>query len=153
MTAAPRRRSNCPLSRAAPGLFTNNFSGSGQVAALNQNFTYNGSSGAGFQAAPRGSVISLFGTGGGQTNPPSTTGSVTPIPANASQLLSIANVTASVGGIPAAVDFAGDAPGLITGVMQINVTIPSGVAPGNAVPVTIAVNGIFSPLGTTIAVQ
>jgi uncharacterized protein (TIGR03437 family) len=144
-----------PLSVAssAPGLFTNNFSGSGQVAALNQNFTYNGASGSGVQPAPRGTVIALYGTGGGQTNPPSVTGSVTPIPANASQLLTIPNVTATVGGLPATVNFAGAAPGLVTGVFQVNVTIPPAVAPGSAVPVTISIGSTSSPLGTTIAVQ
>jgi uncharacterized protein (TIGR03437 family) len=141
------------VASAAPGLFTNNFSGSGQVAALNQNFTYNGASGSGVQPAPRGSVISLYGTGGGQTNPPSVTGSVTPIPANASQLLTIPNVTATVGGLPATVNFAGEAPGLVTGVFQVNVVIPSGVTPGSAVPVTVSIGNFSTPLGTTIAVQ
>jgi uncharacterized protein (TIGR03437 family) len=141
------------VASAAPGLFTDNFTGSGQVAAINQDSSINGSSGSGVEAAPRGSVISLYGTGGGQTNPPSDTGSVTPIPQNASQLLNISDVTATVGGVPATVTFSGAAPGLITGVMQVNVLIPESVTPGNAVPVTISVNGISSPLGTTIAVK
>lgn len=137
---------------AAPGLFTNNFSGGGQVAAVNQDRSYNGT-GSGFEAAPRGSVIALYGTGGGQTSPISVTGSVTPIPTSPSGLLNIPSVTATVGGLPATVEFAGEAPGLITGVFQINVLIPAGVAPGSAVPVTVSIDGIASPLGTTIAVQ
>ncbi len=140
------------VATAAPGLFTDSFSGSGQVAAINQNASYNGASGS-FQPAPRGSVIALYGTGGGQTNPPSVTGSVTPIPTDPSQLLTIPNVTATVGGVPATVNFAGAAPGEITGVMQINVVIPPNVTPGNAVPVTIAIGGTSTPIGTTIAVQ
>ncbi len=74
-----------PLSVAlvAPGLFTDNFSGTGQVAALNQNGSVNGT-GSGFAVATRGTVIQLFGTGGGQTSPISLTGSVTPIPTIAS---------------------------------------------------------------------
>ncbi len=98
-------------------------------------------------------VIELYGTGGGQTTPISVTGSVTPIPTSPSGLLVIPNVTASVGGIPATVEFAGEAPGDVTGVFQINVLIPQGVTPGNAVPVTVTVNGVTSPAGTTIAVQ
>ncbi len=140
------------VAAASPGLFTNNFTGSGQVAALNQDTSVNGS-GAGFAAVPRGQVIVLYGTGGGQTNPVSFTGTVTPIPTSASQLLNIPNVTATVGGLPATVEFAGAAPGLISGVMQVNVLVPPGVTPGSAVPVTIAVGGIPSPGGTTIAVQ
>lgn len=138
---------------AAPGLFTDNFTGAGQVAAVNQDGSFNGSSGSGVEAAPRGTVISLYGTGGGQTSPPSVTGSVTPIPQNASQLLNIAGVTATIGGVSAPVTFAGAAPGLVTGVIQVNIMIPSGVTPGGAVPVTISVGGIASPAGTTIAVQ
>jgi uncharacterized protein (TIGR03437 family) len=68
-------------------------------------------------------------------------------------LLNIPNVTATVGGIPATVQFAGAAPGLVTGVFQINVLIPANVTPGNAVPVMISIGGITTPLGTTIAVQ
>lgn len=143
-----------PLSvaNAAPGLFTNNFTGSGQIAALNQNGSPNGS-GTGFQAAARGSVLQVFGTGGGQTNPPSATGSVTPIPASAAQLLTIPNVTASIGGIPATVNFAGAAPGLVTGVIQINVVIPLSIGPSNSVPITVTVGGVTTPIGTTINVQ
>jgi uncharacterized protein (TIGR03437 family) len=140
------------VAAASPGLFTNNFTGSGQVAALNQNNSFNGS-GSGFQAAPRGTVVSLYGTGGGQTSPASVTGSVTPVPTSASTLLNIANVTATVGGLPATVQFAGEAPGLITGIFQVNVLIPNGVTPGSAVPVSVSIGTIASPLGTTIAVQ
>lgn len=140
------------VAQAAPALFTNNSTGSGQVAALNQNGTYNGF-GSGLSAAPRGSVVQLFGTGGGQTTPASITGSVTPVPANASGLLQVPNVTATVGGIPATVEFAGAAPGLVTGVLQVNVVVPNGVTPGAAVPVTITVNGVTSPMGATIAVD
>ncbi len=140
------------VASTSPGLFSNNFTGLGQVAAVNQNGTFNGTA-SGFAAAPRGTVISLYGTGGGQTNPVSTTGSVTPIPTSAAQLLNISNVTATVGGLPATVTFAGAAPGLVTGVIQVNVQIPQGVAPGNSVPVTISIGSTSSPIGTTIAVQ
>jgi uncharacterized protein (TIGR03437 family) len=141
------------VAQAAPGLFTDTFSGQGQVAALNQNGSVNGPSGSGFAPAPRGTVIQLFGTGGGQTTPLSVTGSVTPVPTSSSGYLNISNVTATIGGIPASVEFAGAAPGLVTGVFQINVQIPAGVTPGNAVPVTVSIGGISSPVGTTIAVD
>jgi trimeric autotransporter adhesin len=141
------------VAAAAPGLFTDNSSGQGQVAATNQDHSVNGATGSGFEPAPRGTVIALYATGGGQTTPVSTTGSVTPIPTNASGLLNIPNVTATIGGLPATVQFAGEAPGFVTGVNQINVTIPEGVTPGPAVPVTITIGNVTSPAGTTIAVQ
>jgi uncharacterized protein (TIGR03437 family) len=140
----------------APGMFTFNSTGSGQAAALNQNGTYNGPAaglvinGQNLSTTPAsaGQVIALFMTGGGQTNPPSSTGTVTPT----SQLYSIANVTASINGVPATVAFAGAAPGEVTGVMQVNLIVPQGVH-GNNLSVTVTVNGVASVLGPTVAVQ
>jgi uncharacterized protein (TIGR03437 family) len=37
--------------------------------------------------------------------------------------------------------------------MQITVTIPSGIPPGAAVPVTLQVSGISAPAGVTVALQ
>jgi uncharacterized protein (TIGR03437 family) len=139
------------LASYAPSLFTSSFTGSGQVAAINQNGTINGT-GSGFAPAPQGSVIQLYGTGGGQTSPASLTGTITPIPTSPAGLYKVqGGVTATVGGQAAAVNFAGSAPGLITGAIQFNVTIPTGV--NGIVPVVITINGVSSPVGTTIAVQ
>ena len=49
--------------------------------------------------------------------------------------------------------YAGGAPGLVAGLMQINVQIPSGIQTGNAVPVVVQVGGASSQPGVTIAVQ
>jgi uncharacterized protein (TIGR03437 family) len=62
-------------------------------------------------------------------------------------------VSARIGGLAAQVLYAGVAPGLITGVLQINVAVPMGVSPGNAVPVEITIGGATSPAGVTVAVQ
>jgi uncharacterized protein (TIGR03437 family) len=134
----------------SPGLFTTSMQGSGQVAATNQNGTVNGSS----TPAAENSVIALYGTGGGQTSPPGVTGSVTPIPTSASGLLKISGtVTATIGGQPATVQFAGAAPGLVTGVFQANVQIPSGIGTGTW-PVTLSINGVpITNTSVTIAVQ
>ena len=48
--------------------------------------------------------------------------------------------------------YAGGAPGEVAGVMQINVQIPSGITPGNAVPVVVQVGNATSQAGVTIAV-
>jgi trimeric autotransporter adhesin len=48
-------------------------------------------------------------------------------------------VSATVGGIPAVVQYAGGAPGEVAGVMQVNVQIPAGVQPGGYVPVVLTV--------------
>lgn len=134
----------------APALYTTNSTGSGQAAAINQDGSFNGpSTVAGSKPASANTVISLYGTGGGVTSPSGTTGSVTP----SNQLLRITgNVSATIGGQPATVEFIGAAPGLVTGVMQINLLVPSGVT-GDNLPVSIMINGVPSPSGPTISVQ
>ena len=58
---------------ASPALFTSNGSGTGSVAALNQDNSYNALN----SPAPKGSYIPLFMTGEGQTAPQGVTGKVT----------------------------------------------------------------------------
>ena len=49
--------------------------------------------------------------------------------------------------VTAPASFAGLTPGL-QGLYQLNVTVPSGVTPGSAVPVTITVGGVTSAQAT-----
>ena len=49
----------------APGIFTLTASGRGQGAILNQDYSVNSAG----NRAPKGSVVMIFGTGEGQTNP------------------------------------------------------------------------------------
>jgi uncharacterized protein (TIGR03437 family) len=67
-------------------------------------------------------------------------------------LLNITGATATIGGQSATVQFAGAAPGLVTGVLQMNILVPMGVT-GNNVPLTISINGTSTTRTTTIAVQ
>jgi uncharacterized protein (TIGR03437 family) len=60
-------------------------------------------------------------------------------------------VTATVGGQPAAVSFYGEAPGLVAGVMQVNLVIPPNT-PSGAVSLSITV-GSSTQAGITIAVK
>jgi len=57
-----------------------------------------------------------------------------------------------IGGVSAQVPFSGLAP-QFTGVYQVNVTIPMGVTPGDAVPVQLMIGGVTSADALTIAVQ
>jgi uncharacterized protein (TIGR03437 family) len=59
--------------------------------------------------------------------------------------------TVTIGGVNAPVSFAGLAPDFV-GLYQVNVPIPAGVTPGNAVPVIISIGGETSNTAT-IAVQ
>src|SRR5262249_27653641 len=135
ITAVYKGQSSGPLTAsvatAVPAIFTLNASGSGQAAAINQDNSINGAG----APAKAGSVIALYLTGAGQTNPGGAEGrraaARLPVP--------VLRVTASVGGQPAPVQYAGGASGLVAGLIQVNVQIPAGVAAGSAVPVTIQV--------------
>jgi len=66
--------------------------------------------------------------------------------------LPLESVTATIGGKPAYVQYAGGASGLVAGVMQVNLQIPAGIAAGNSVPVSVQVGTATTPAGVTIAV-
>jgi len=137
-------------SNSAPAFYTVGSTGVGQAAAINQDGSFNGPTGTpGSKPASANTVISVYGTGGGVTVPPGATGSVSP----SNQLLRITGpVSATIGGVPATVQFIGAAPGLVTGVMQVNLLVPPGVT-GSNLAVTLTVNGVTSPMGPTVAVQ
>ena len=134
------------VAAAAPGVFTVNSQGTGQGSILNQNSTPNGPT----NAAAKGSVVQIFATGGGLTNPLGTIGNVAPT--GSLEHLS-SNVTVIIGGQPAQLEFAGAAPGLVEGVTQVNAVIPSNAPTGNAVPVVITVNGAPTSASVTLAIQ
>lgn len=135
-----------PVVSAALGLSTDSQTGTGQAAVLNQNYSLNTAS----NPALEGSYISVYGTGGGQTNPPSLDGEITPLAQYPLVLQPF--VTATIGGKNATVVYAGAAPGLVTGVVQFNLQVPTGVN-GSALPIVISINGVQSQAGVTVAVQ
>jgi uncharacterized protein (TIGR03437 family) len=131
------------LAATAPGIFTIDGSGRGQAAALNQDNSVNSASAA---AAP-GSVLSLFVTGEGQTAPPGVDGKPAAMPLPQP----VAPVSVTIGGVPAQVQYAGGAPGIVAGVMQVNVTVPLGAL--GVVPVVVTVGGVASQPGVTVVVR
>jgi uncharacterized protein (TIGR03437 family) len=130
---------------AAPGLVSISGTGQNQAAALNQDGTLNSPA----NPAARGSVIVLYGTGVGQTSPPGTDGHLADNPAP----LPLSTVFAIIGGVGAQVLYAGGAPGLVEGAVQINAVIPGSIAPGSEVPVMIAAGSGHSQPLLTIAVK
>jgi len=134
-----------PVAASTPAIFTLDSSGTGQGAILNQDLTLNSSS----NPAQRGSIAVIYATGAGQTNPPGVDGQI----AGVVPPLPILPVTVSIGGINCPVLYAGGAPGLISGVLQINCQIAESVTPGDAVPVSVTVGNAPSPPGVTVAVQ
>jgi uncharacterized protein (TIGR03437 family) len=62
-------------------------------------------------------------------------------------------VSVRIGGRPAGILYAGAAPGLVSGVLQVNARIPEGIVAGAAVPVNLVADTEISPPGVTIAVK
>jgi len=149
------------VAATAPGLFTADGSGSGQLAALNYNattkaYTFNNST----TLAKIGDTVILYLTGegiydsapllGGASDtgfviPPglAVTPQVSPLP------------TVSIGGVDATpgVAYAGPIVGSIIGVLQINVKVPAGSTTGTQVPVSVTIGANGSQAGTTLAVH
>jgi uncharacterized protein (TIGR03437 family) len=98
--------------------------------------------------AAAGDVLALFCTGLGAVDQTVPDGAAAP----ASPLANtVTTPTVTIGGKNAQVSFSGLAPGFV-GLYQIDVTVPSGVAPGNQVPVLISIAGETGP-AATIAVK
>ncbi|MEZ5366197.1 MAG: hypothetical protein R2748_28640 [Bryobacterales bacterium] len=134
-----------PVVDAAPGVFTLDQSGAGQGAILNQDNSLNGAN----NPAAIGDIVALFGTGGGQTEPAGVDGR----PAGAPLPALLLPTKAFVDGIEAEVLYAGPAPTLVEGVLQVNLRIPSGVVPRDDVPVWIMQGKEVSQAGVTVAVR
>ncbi len=130
---------------AAPGIFTLEASGSGQAAALNQDYSLNGPS----NPAARGSVIMIFATGGGITEPASADGAITGTDLPWTALLA----GVSIGGVECKVHYAGGAPGLVAGALQVNAEIPAEVAPGDELTVVVRVGDTPTRQQVTVAVR
>ena len=119
------------IAAIAPGLFTY---GANRAAVRNRDGSVNGPD----QPAPAGSTISAYGTGQGPVENPVATGAPPP---DAPLSRTRAVVTATLGGQPAQVMFAGLAPRL-PGVFQADIVTPP-LAPGDY-PLIITIGGIPS---------
>jgi uncharacterized protein (TIGR03437 family) len=114
-----------PVAVAAPGIFSAN--GSGPAAAINQDGSINSDS----NPAARGSIISLYATGGGDGSVPT---------------------SLTIGNYPAQLLFAGPAPGF-PGLMQINAVVPGGFLGPGIQPVVLTAGTAASQNGVTIAIR
>lgn len=99
---------------SAPGIFVY---GANRAVALNQDYSVNSPQ----QPAPAGGVITVFGTGQGAVHPSVATAAAAP---GDPLSLPVLAVTATIGGQPAEVLFAGLAPGFM-GTLQLNFRIPN----------------------------
>jgi uncharacterized protein (TIGR03437 family) len=130
---------------AVPALFTVDGTGHGQAAILNQDGTVNSTA----NPAARGSVISVFMTGAGRMTPPQPDGSLGPASAPFPQTVLAA--ACSLGQVL----YAGAAPGLVAGAVQVNVQISAGASTGDRVAIVVYIGNYASGfLGdTTVALR
>jgi uncharacterized protein (TIGR03118 family) len=133
------------IAPTAPALFTANSSGTGQVLAFNSDGTINSDS----NPAAAGSLVTLYATGEGVTNPAGKDGVVA---AADGAGVPVAPVSVLVATQPAAVKSAGSASGMVSGIMKVQATIPPTVPAGPA-PIFLIVGTSQSPRDVFISVK
>jgi uncharacterized protein (TIGR03437 family) len=132
------------VTSAAPGVYVNGTGGPGPAVATNQD----GSLNSALKPAAKGSIVIFYASGLGAVSPPLTEGQVPP---DSPLSNVVAPVGAFIGGVPAAVQFAGLAPGF-PGLYQLNIQVPL-TAPSGAQDLVVYSNGIASQSGVTIQIQ
>jgi uncharacterized protein (TIGR03437 family) len=120
------------VAAAAPGIFI----------VLNQDYSINSAA----NPAAQNSVLNLYATGEGQTNPPGVDGKI------ATDVLPkpLLPVSVVVGGKNAILKYAGAAPHFIAGAMQINAQLPPGVGAGTSVPLVLNIGGFKTTVNVAI---
>jgi uncharacterized protein (TIGR03437 family) len=102
-----------PVAQVSPSIFPVNLSGTGPAAVLNQDgMTVNSSR----SPAAKGSCISIYATGEGQTNPGGIDGRIS---SGGSLPKPVREVQAWVDGKPAEVPYAGAAPDAVAGLFHV----------------------------------
>ncbi|HZT31714.1 MAG TPA: IPT/TIG domain-containing protein [Bryobacteraceae bacterium] len=132
-----------PVAAASPAVFSQDGSGTGQGLIVNENGTLNSSD----NPASAGSVVVFYATGTGPISPSLVDGQL----AGDTPSQPALPVSVQINGQSAEVLYAGTAPGLVAGIIQVNARIPDGAS--GAVPVVVRVGGSVSQAGITAAVQ
>jgi uncharacterized protein (TIGR03437 family) len=133
---------NLQVAASNPGIFTLNSAGQGAI--LNQDYTLNSSK----NGAEPGKVIFVYATGGGFTNPPSVDGTIATAAAS-----TVLPASVQIDGQDAKVLYAGAAPGLPAGALQVNVEVPKGVHRGVSAPMVLTIGNSTSQSNVTVAIK
>ena len=135
------------VARVRPGVFTEDFTGRGQIVMLNQD----GSRNSYRNPARTGEVVTFWATGLGPIKPPGVDGRVQgsePVIVTA-----VLPVTVTMKDIPAEVRFVGVRPGMVHGLFQIQAVAPEGMEPSSGHWVRVEVGGSRSQGLATISVE
>jgi len=135
-----------PVEPVAPSIFSVNLSGAGPAAVLNEDgLTVNSPA----SPAGKGSVISIFATGEGQTLPGGIDGQIASgtLPKPLRQPVEVL-----IDGRKTDVQYAGAAPGAVAGLFQVNARVPMDASSGR-VAIEIHVGNASSQPGMTIVVK
>jgi len=132
-----------PVAAASPAVFTQNGTGIGPGAILNEDYSLNSTS----NPANEGSIVMIYGTGFGPLSPPGKDGEPGVLSATALP------VTAKIGGLPADIFYAGAAPALPNGVVQINVRVPVGISTKSIAALELRAGNFEISVGVSLAVR
>jgi uncharacterized protein (TIGR03437 family) len=144
-----------PVLTSRPGIFNLDSSGQGQGAILNEDGSVNSSS----NPARRGSVITLYATGGGEAAPGVADGqilsNVVPRPSlPVSVFFDLGSNDFPVSSKAGEVLYAGGVSGAVAGLLQVNVRVPANVVDtGNAVPFVFIIGSHWTVYQATIALR
>jgi adhesin/invasin len=136
------------IAAAQPAIFTQDQSGKGLGAITVVKPDRTQFSADATHPASSGDALVVYCSGLGAVNSPVETGSASP-QSPAAKISS--TITATIGGKPAPVTFAGLTPGY-AGLYQVNLTVPQGITPGPSVPVVLTMGALTSP-PVTVAIK
>ena len=112
------------VARTAPGVFTQEGSTGRRGLIYGDTWILNSAA----NPAPKGSLVTIIWTGGGQTNPDGVDGRIE----NQTLPRPVAPVTVSIGGQKAELVYAGAVPFGWAGLLMVQAKVPAGVASGDA---------------------
>ena len=134
-----------PVAASSPGIFTQ-ANGPGQAWAVNQDLTFNSAS----NPAARNSYVSFWATGQGLVDVPPPDGVQPTGPPFPTPLLPVSVSLGTVKVPDTNLAFRGL---VYSGEIQLNVLIPDSAPTGATVPLVVAIGGVSSRTGVTIAIK
>jgi len=141
-----------PVLTSRPGIFSLDGSGRGQGAILNEDGSLNSPS----NPARRGSVITLFATGGGEAAPGVVDGQIVSgiLPRTSLPVSASFDIGSGLPSKQAEVLYAGGVPGSVAGLLQVNLRVPANaVATGNEVQFALIVGSHWTAYQITLALR